>query len=151
MNKPEPEDRFANLAVSIAGESRLGDNLKGTNTAIIRMSTVKQHIGEFAGQRLFDIIHSALLKLCPYERGRTGCYPGMPGSGESSDDNTLASAYKYYNKYYILDVPYRTEGGDYATNAWITITAKAIFRDQKYPGIGAATVCSAPQLASKPH
>ncbi|KAH6625343.1 hypothetical protein C7974DRAFT_199193 [Boeremia exigua] len=140
MNGPEPESRYANPFRPAVGEDDKGRLLASyQNVPVIRMSTVKQHVGEFAGQRLFNIIHDALLKICPYERGRIGCYPNMPGAGRPQDDNTLKQPYKYYDRFWILDVPYINDKGDYATNAWITITAQAIFRDQKYPGIAAAT------------
>ncbi len=140
MSGPEPENRFANLTGAATGSGTDRDWSQGSDSVIIRMSTVKQHVAEFAGQRLFDVIHDALLKICPYERGRIGCYPQMPGAGTPDKHNTLPSGEEYYGKVFVVDVPYKTGKGDYATNAWLTITAQAIFRDGKYPGIGAATV-----------
>lgn len=138
MSGPEPENDYANPTAPATGWS--GDASKGSYTPVIRMSTIREHVGEFQGQRLFDVIHNALLKICPYERGLIGCYEDMPGAGEPNDDNSLPLEYKYYNKFWVLDVPYKTDKGDYAVNAWFTITAQAIFRNQKYPGLGAATV-----------
>lgn len=150
MSGPEPDDQFPGIEAdttstahpSLAVHAAGWDPSAPTEAkiAMVRLSAVKQHVAEFAGQRLFDIIHDALLKMCPYERGRIGCYPDMPGAGKPNDDNTLQSKYKYYDRVYILDVPYKTSKGEYATNAWITITAQAIYREDKYPGIGAATV-----------
>lgn len=140
MSGPEPEDRFANLSVpaSAAGASK---DLAGANLPIIRMSTNKQHAGEITGQRMWDKIHEALLAICPLERGTIGCYPGMPGSGDPNKDGTLPQGVVYNSEVWVEGVPYQDSEGRYATNAWITIKATGIFRDQKYPGIGAAMVC----------
>jgi hypothetical protein len=140
MSRPEPEDRFANLTVpaSAAGASK---DLAGANLPIIRMSTNKQHIAEYTSQRMWDMIHDALLAICPLERGTIGCYPGMPGSGEPTDHGKLPQGVVYNSVVWITGVPYQGPDDRYSTNAYITITATGIFRDQKYPGIGAAMVC----------
>lgn len=138
MSGPEPVNRFANLTVPSTANA---DSSTGDHTVDIRMSSDKQHVAELHGQRLFDIIHDSLLKICPYDRGSIGCYESMPGAGKPNNDLTLT--YTYASKYWILDVPYLTDKGNYAYNAWITITARAIFRNKKYPGLGAATVSPA--------
>ncbi|KAJ4993263.1 hypothetical protein SVAN01_01238 [Stagonosporopsis vannaccii] len=141
MRGPEPEDKHAGMTAHVDLHTYSGDASSATDgkVAMIRMSTVKQHVGELAGQRLFDIVHDALLKICPYERGRIGCYSSMPGAAKPYGENILESGKKYYDRYWIQDVPYKNDKGEYKTNAWITITAEAIFREDKYPGLGAAT------------
>jgi hypothetical protein len=138
MSGPEPKDRFANLMVPVLAES---EDSSGVNLPIIRMSTNRQYVAEITRQRLWDKVHEALHAICPLERGVIGCYPGMPGSGRPNDDNSLPQGVVYNDEVWITTVPYKDDHGDYATNAWITITATGIFRDQKYPGIGAALVC----------
>lgn len=138
MSGPEPEDRFANLIMPDLAASK---DLAGANLPIIRMSTNKQHIGEMTHQRIWDRVHTALLAICPLERGSIGCYPGMPGSGEPNKDGTLPQGVVYNSEVWIRGMPYQDSHGNYATNAWVIITATGIFRDQKYPGIGAAMVC----------
>lgn len=141
MSGPEPEDKHTGLNAQTDLTANVADSGPvGGKVAMVRMSTEKQHVAEFAGQRLFDVIHDALLKMCPYERGRIGCYSSMPGAAKPTDDNTLQSGYQYYDRYWILDVPYKKDNGEYGTNAWITITTAAIFREDMYPGLGAATV-----------
>jgi hypothetical protein len=140
MSRPEPEDRFANLTVPAAAAGASKD-LAGANLPIIRMSSNKQHIAEYTHQRMWDMIHEALVAICPLERGAIGCYPGMPGSGKPYDDGTLPPGDVYKSMVRINGVPYQDSQGRYANNAWITVTATGIFRDQKYPGIGAALVC----------
>lgn len=144
MSDPEPKDVYAGLTAnadhSTYIESGGASSAVGGKVAMVRMSTVKQHVAELSGQRLFDIIHDALLKMCPYERGRIGCYPNMPGAATPYGQNQLQPWQKYHNKVWIQGVPYKSDRGNYRNNAWITITAKAIFREDRYPGLGAATV-----------
>ena len=139
MSEPEPENRFANLTVPASAVAE-GKDLVGANLPIIRMSTVKQHMAEFNRQRVWDKIHEALLRLCPLERGVIGCYPDMPGASTKKDD-TLSEGTIYTSVAWIMNVPYQGPYNRYSTNAHIEIKATGIFRDQKYPGIGAALVC----------
>jgi len=144
MSDPDPKDVYtgltANADISTYTEGGGASSAVGGKVAMVRMSTVKQHVAELSGQRLFDIIHDALLKMCPYERGRIGCYPNMPGAATPYGQNQLNSGKKYYDRVWIQGVPYKSDRGNYRNNAWITITAKAIFREDRYPGLGAATV-----------
>jgi hypothetical protein len=80
------------------------------------------------------------MDICPSERGGIGCYDKMPGAG------VPGRGYKYASECTISEVPYRNGKGGYGHNAWITIKAQAIFRNKKYPGLGAATVST---IASK--
>jgi hypothetical protein len=84
MSGLEPADRHAGLVVPpITGAD---GSSGGRHTVDIRMSKNKQHVAEFHRQRLFNLIHDALLKICSYERGRIDCYEAMPGAGGSNDD-----------------------------------------------------------------
>lgn len=138
MRGPEPENRYDSPTAPAIRYS--SDPTKGKYAAVIRMGTKKQHVGEFHGQRMFNVIKDALKKICPYERGRIGCYETMPGAIDPKNDNSPKEGQKYYSKYWVMDVPYKTDNGDYESHAWLTITARAMYRNQKYPGIGAATV-----------
>lgn len=122
VSAPKSEDRIVSSAALVSGES---GNSQGTAMPIIRMSGPWQHIGELQNEQLYNPIHDALVKMCPYEHGHMGCYSGMRGLPPQVT---------------ISDVPYRTNKGNYATNAWVTIKVEASFRELKYPGIGAALV-----------
>lgn len=137
MSGPEPADHYANIYVPITA----GVGAEGIHTADIRMSRhdTRQHVGQLAGQRMWDAIYKCLLDICPYERGRIGCYKGMPGAGTRKKDGE-SDSHKYYSECRIADVPYVNDKGEYTAHAWLTIKAEAIFRNDKYPGIGAATV-----------
>ncbi|KAF9693040.1 hypothetical protein EKO04_009083 [Ascochyta lentis] len=135
MSAPEPVDSYANLSTLVTA----GNGAEGTYTADIRMSggDTKQHVAQISGQRMWDVLHKCLLEICPYERGRIGCYEDMLGAGVPEKDGKMKRS--YYSRCVIDKIPYKTKKGGYATDASLTIKARAIFRNDKYPGMGAAT------------
>lgn len=144
MQGPEPENRFASNSTPATALNT--DPTVGSHGLIIRISEDKQHAGELKGQRMWDVVNDALIKMCPFERGRIGCYEDMPGTIDPHDDNSPREGQHFYKKYWVNDVPYRNEHGRYAHNAWLTLTMRGMFRNQRYPDIGAATVRRLPRF-----
>ncbi|KAJ4366697.1 hypothetical protein N0V95_000025 [Ascochyta clinopodiicola] len=135
MSAPEPVSPYASPPVPVI----TGEAADGTYTADIRMSgdDTKQHVGQISEQRMWDVVHKCLLEICPFERGRLGCYEDMPGAGFPEKDGAMKQS--YYSKCVISKVPYKTNKREYASDGELTIKARAIFRNAKYPGLGAAT------------
>lgn len=141
MSGPEPEDRFINSSTPTTARTTSNtDPTTGSHGLVIRMGMSKQHVGELKGQRIWNAVYDALHKMCPLERGRIGCYEGMPGAQVPNDDGTPSANSLFYKKVWVTGIPYKDDKGNYATNAWLTLTMEGMFRDQQYPGIGAATV-----------
>ncbi|UPX17413.1 uncharacterized protein EKO05_0007770 [Ascochyta rabiei] len=139
MAATEPVSPYANSQVPITA----GEGTDSIYTADVRMSgdETRQHVGQISGQRMWDVVHKRLLEICPYERGPIGCYEDMPGAGLPEKDGKMKQS--YYSECVISKVPYKTKKGEYASNARLTVKARATFRDAKYPGLGAATVSRA--------
>ena len=142
MSVPEPEDRFANVsAPTFAFTGMDTDPRTGSHGVIIRMSTSKQYVAELKGQRMWDAIYNALMQLCPLERGTIGCYgDNMPGALDPNQRNMVGQPGRLLNKFWIQDIPYRDDKGNYATNAFLRLTLQGIFREQNFPGLASATV-----------
>lgn len=142
MSGPESKDRFANISAPASAFTALDtDSAAGRHGLIIRIGESKQHVGELNGQRMWDMIHDALMNLCPIERGKIGCYGGMPGARlpfQYVPDEDRPNA--YYGAIIIEGIPYKDKKGNYATNAMLLLTMQGMFREQNFPGLAAATV-----------